>query len=238
MSYKGSTYQGKPMTAPISVVIPTFNAQSALERSLVPLVAGVSAGVIRELILTDGGSTDHTRDIAKQVGAVWVEGEPSRGGQIARGIAAASGAWVFVIHADSLLQDDWVDVCCAVLSDDTTAQYFDLQFDEPGIMPWIVARWVAIRSRVFGLPYGDQAILISRAHLDRIGGYPDLPLMEDVALARRLAGALRPIGSPLTTSADKYRRRGWMRQGTRNISMLLRYLAGADARALYQRYYR
>jgi hypothetical protein len=74
--------------------------------------------------------------------------------------------------------------------------------------------------------------------LQQVGGYPDIPLMEDVALAKRLKGRLRPLGSAVVTGADKYRKHGWGRQGMRNITLLLKYLMGADPQELYQRYYR
>lgn len=224
------------MPAPISVVIPTLNAQDALGQSLPALVEGLNAGLIRDLIISDAGSTDYTHKISDEVGAVWVVGAPSRGGQIARGIAMAKGDWILVLHADTVLPVGWAEACADHMQK-YQAGYFDLRFDQRGVMPWLVSRWVWLRSRWLTLPYGDQALLISRATLDDIGGYPDLPLMEDVALARRLRALLRPIGMTVTTSAEKYRRRGWLRQGTRNLSMLVRFLAGADPKKLYNRYY-
>lgn len=224
------------MPAPISVVIPTLNAQDALSNSLPALIEGLNAGLIRDLIISDAGSTDYTHKIADEVGAVWVVGAPSRGGQIVRGIAMAKGEWVLVLHADTVLPVGWAEACAEHMQKHQ-AGYFDLRFDQRGVMPRLVAGWVWLRSRWLKLPYGDQAILMSRAMLEGIGGYPDLPLMEDVALARRLRGALLPIGMTVTTSAEKYRRRGWVRQGTRNLSMLMRFLAGADPEKLYSRYY-
>ena len=101
------------MRAPISVVIPTLNAQSALETTLGPVYEGVQAGLLHELILSDGGSTDDTAKIADAAGAVWVTGSPSRGGQIARGIAAAQADWILILHADTILPVGWAGMCHA-----------------------------------------------------------------------------------------------------------------------------
>ena len=116
-----------------------------------------------------------------------------------------------------------------------TAGYFQLRFDKGG---HLVARWANLRSRLFGLPYGDQGLLISRNLYDAIGGYADIPLMEDVTLARALKGKLHPLDAIATTSSAKYQRRGWMRQGTRNLLTLARFLCGADVEKLAAAYRR
>lgn len=227
------------MAAPISIIIPTLNAQDALGRSLVPLFDGVHQGVIREVIFSDGGSQDRTKEIADDLGAIFMSGPASRGAQIARGMTAAQGEWLLVLHADTVLPDDWVNLCMTHSTQFVDkVGYFDLAFDHGGFGARTVAKWVWLRSRLFGLPYGDQAIFIARHHLDGIGGYPDLPLMEDVALARMVSPHLRPLGGHVTTSAEKYRRHGWLKQGARNLIMLCRFLLGADPQRLYEAYYK
>ena len=104
-------------------------------------------------------------------------------------------------------------------------------------MGQLVAFWANSRSRL-GLPYGDQGLLVSRDLYDVIGGYRDIPLMEDVALARALKGKLRRIEATATTSAVKYQNKGWLIRGGRNIITLLQYFAGADPEALAERYSR
>lgn len=225
------------MTAPISVIIPTFNSAAALGTTLEPLFAGLHQGVIRELILTDGGSHDNTAQIANDLGAVWITGAPSRGGQISRAVKVAQGEWLLILHSDTRLPHDWVERATQHMAHNE-AGYFYLSFDQAGFGAIWTATWANLRSRLFGLPYGDQGLLISQELLDRSGGYPDVPLMEDVALAKRLRGQLFPIGATVVTGADKYRRRGWIRQGTRNLALLLQYLAGANPKDLYDRYYR
>jgi rSAM/selenodomain-associated transferase 2 len=223
------------MPAPISVVIPTLNAADGLPLSIVSLVDGLQAGLIRELVISDGGSTDATLAIAEAAGARIVTGGASRGGQVRRGIAEARGDWVLVLHADTQLQPGWVQAVEAVLVR-PGAYHFRLAFDCAGLWPALVAGWANLRSGLCALPYGDQGLLVERTVLDLAGGYPDMPLMEDVALARRLRPrALRAVA---VTSAERYRRQGWLRRGARNLTLMARYLAGADPAALARVYKR
>ncbi len=225
------------MRAPISVVIPTLNAEGPLPGTLTALFEGLSQGLIRSLVVSDGGSTDATLDIAEEAGARIVTGAPSRGGQLRRGVAAAKGDWLLVLHADTMLEPGWTDEVQRRV-EAPGAWYFRLRFDSEGLAPRAVAGWANLRSRLFNLPYGDQGLLIDRATYDAVGGYPDIPLMEDVALARALGRRLKPLRSAAVTSADKYRRQGWLRRGGRNLSTLTRYAAGGDPAILAERYRR
>lgn len=224
------------MPAPLSIVMPVLNAARGLEHSLPALAEGLEAGLIAELILSDGGSTDETARIADAAGAVWIEGPAGRGAQIAAGIAASRCPWVMVLHADTVLAPDWSEAVIAAFADAEFAYYGTLAFDVAGPAPAVVARWANLRSRVLGLPYGDQALLVHRSLLDARGGYPDLPLMEDVAMARALRGRLKPLNIRATTSAARYQRDGWFRRGARNLLLLARYFAGADPARLAEAY--
>jgi rSAM/selenodomain-associated transferase 2 len=224
------------MRAPISVVIPTLNAQTSLAGCAAALVEGVEAGLIRELIVSDGGSNDDTQQIALGIGAEWVSGEASRGGQLKRGCSAAQGVWLLVLHADTQLEAGWSNLAAAHLQHQD-AGYFRLKFASAGLPARLVAGWANLRSKLFGVPYGDQGLLISRALYDEVGGFSDMPLMEDVAMARALKGRLRALDGVAVTSAEKYERAGWLRRGARNLWTLLRYFAGTpvDRLALHYR---
>lgn len=223
------------MRAKLSVVIPTLNAAAGLRLCLPALAAGLEAGLIRELVVSDGGSSDATLEIAGAAGAVLVEGTPSRGGQLRRGARVAAGDWLLFVHADTVLPVGWVGCVVAHLPTGRPA-YFRLCFDRRGLAPWLVAGWANLRARLFRLPYGDQGLLISRAEYDATGGYPDIALMEDVALARALGRRLVALPLAAATSAERYRRDGWLRHGAGNLWLLLRYLCGADPEALVDRY--
>lgn len=223
------------MRAPISVIIPTLNAERALPACLGALAEGLNAGLIRELVICDGGSTDDTVQIAQAAGAEIVHAAASRGGQLQRACAAAQGTWLLVLHADTQLQPDWSRAAMDVLPR-PGAYYAALRFDEPSFAAQAVAGWANLRARWLGLPYGDQGLLIHRDVYDAAGGYPDIPLMEDVAIARALKGRLRPLAMVAQTSAARYRRDGWLRRGARNLGLLMRYLLGADPAQLARAY--
>lgn len=228
------------MPARISIVIPTLNAADTLPGCLAGLIEGLDAGteggLIRELIISDGGSQDATLAIAGAAGADLVHGPASRGGQLRRGCAAANGQWLLILHGDTVLAPGWAAVVARhVEQPGGGPAWFRLAFDETSLMARLVAGWANTRAALFGLPYGDQGLLLPRADYLRAGGYLDQPLMEDVALARALD---RLTGLPVlaTTSAARYRRDGWLRRGARNLWTLLRYFGGVDPAILAARY--
>lgn len=225
------------MPAPISVVIPALDAGEDLSRTLAALVEGLEAGAIRELVVSDGGSADTTRAVAEAWGGRVVDGPPGRGGQLRRGVAAAAGEWLLLLHADTRLAPGWAEAALAhVREHPGRAGWFRLAFRAEGVAPRLVAGWANLRSRALGLPYGDQGLLIRRDLLDGVGGVPDLPLMEDVALARALRGRLRMLPATARTSARRYEAEGWLGRGARNLLTLARYLLGADPARLAERY--
>lgn len=225
--------------APISVVIPTLNAADALAPCLGALGEGLNAGLIREVIITDGGSSDGTLSLAEQAGAVVVQGPASRGGQLRRGCAAAQGDWLLIVHADSWFDEGWTEeVLGHLATGQDKAGYFQLRFRAQGFAPRVVERWANLRSKLFGLPYGDQGLLIRRDVYSEIGGYADIPLMEDVLIAQSLKRKLLPLSAIITTSAERYQRDGWVRRSLRNGWTLLRFKLGVDPETLRRGYNR
>lgn len=225
------------MRAPISVVIPTLNAATQLPATAEALLAGVTEGIIGELIVSDGGSGDATVEVARALGARIVEGSAGRGGQIGRGVQIARGDWVLILHADTHLGPYWVEAVARHIScRSEAAGYFQLALRASGMAAWMVAFGANVRSRVLGLPYGDQGLLVSRGVLESVGGVPDIPLMEDVALARRLKGRLFMLEAQAQTSAERYLADGWARRVLRNLWTLVRYLGGARPEELVREY--
>ncbi|MEM6727961.1 MAG: TIGR04283 family arsenosugar biosynthesis glycosyltransferase [Pseudomonadota bacterium] len=221
------------MPAPLSIVIPTRNAARDLPGALGSLMEGLEAGMIRELIVSDGGSDDATLAIAEAAGADVLEGAPGRGGQLGRGAEAARAPWLLFLHADTQLAPGWPEAVARHIESGTPG-YFWLRFRAPGLGARQTERWANLRSRVFGLPFGDQGLLISRGDYEAAGGFDDLPLMEDVALARRLT--LRPIHHVATTAPDRYLAQGWYRRGAKNLLTLARYFLGASPAVLARKY--
>jgi rSAM/selenodomain-associated transferase 2 len=224
------------MRAPVSVLIPTLDAAEALPFCLAALGEGLQAGLIREVIVADGGSDDATLAVAEAAGAVVVAGGGGRGAQLRRGAEAAAGAWLLVLHADTWLRPGWAAAVLAHLETaPDRAGWFRLAFRAEGVAPRLVAGWANLRSAL-GLPFGDQGLLLPRAMYDAAGGYPAIALMEDMALVRRLRGRLRALPAVAETDAGRYLRRGWLRQGAGNLWRQARFLAGADPERLARGY--
>lgn len=226
------------MHAPISIIIPCLNSAPHLGPCLAALWQGFEAGLVREVIFADGGSSDDIAQIAEETGARLVKSNAGRGVQLAAGAQAAKGDWLFFVHSDTVLSHAWPAILRDHVSQSGKPAYGRLRFDAMGFAPRLVASWANLRSRLFGLPYGDQTLLIKRSQYHQAGGYPAVALMEDVALARKLRGQLRMLNFEATTRADRYQRNGWVRQSLRNFGTLCLYFAGRDPAELRKRYER
>jgi len=226
------------MPAPISVIIPTLNSAPHLQSCLGALGEGIMDGLLTEVIFADGGSCDDTAQIAEDVGATFLSTPIGRGNQMAAAAQIARGEWLLFLHSDSVLGRDWQDAVIRHLTTPEKAAYFKLRFDEATFPARTVASWANLRARWLGLPYGDQGLLISRRLYKRIGGFPDIPLMEDVAIAKKLRGKLSALPAFIETSAEKYRQDGWIKRSFKNFNVLSRYLTGADPTKLAAKYYR
>ena len=228
------------MSAPVSVVIPTLEAADRIGPCLGALGEAVMEGVIHEVIIADGGSADAIAEVAEAAGARLVTAPRGRGAQLAAGARAARGSWLLFLHADTVLAPGWgAAVLAHVRTRPERAGYFALRFDTQGPMARIVAGWANLRAALFALPYGDQGLLISRALYDQAGGYRPIPLMEDVALVRRIGRRrLALLGAAAVTSAARYGADGWLRRGWRNLTTLALYFLGVAPERLARRYER
>lgn len=214
----------------IDVVIPTLNAAATLGATLASLSAARADGLVRAVVVSDGGSTDRTVDVAAASGARIERGAPGRGRQLAAGARAARAPWLLFLHADTRLAAGWERAARVLMAGDgarSRAAAFSFALDDPSVSARVLERLVALRARVAALPYGDQGLLISRTLYDEVGGYRPMPLMEDVDMARRV-GARRLVVLPAraVTSAARYRRDGYVRRGARNLFCLALYFLG------------
>lgn len=216
----------------ISVVIPTLNAEARLSQCLEALVRPTVDGLIKEVIVVDGGSADATLAIADAFGACILTARQGRGAQLRAGATAARGAWLLFLHADTALEPDWAEEARAFIeSNDDRAAIFTLRFDAEGLRPALVAAGAMLRTKLFAAPYGDQGLLISRQLYDDIGGFRDMPLFEDVDIVRRLARkhgrrALHVLNARAITSADRYARDGYLKRVLKNAWCLTLYNVG------------
>jgi rSAM/selenodomain-associated transferase 2 len=220
----------------ISFIVPALNEAAALPALLGDLRRIRAAN---EVIVADGGSTDATRQVAATEGAVVVTSPPGRGCQLRRGAATARADILCFLHADVRL-----DAAAAAAIDrahttlDDSAVVLSLRIAGSGIAYRVIERAANLRSRVAALPYGDQGLLLSRDTYTRAGGFPDVPLMEDVALMLSLRRhvRIRVLAESVTVSARRWERDGVARRTLHNWSLLLRYLLGGAPESLAAMY--
>lgn len=216
----------------ISVVVPVAEDEAAAER----LLAQLRPDERLEIILADGGGNPGLAAMAGRRPDVRIVRSPrGRGRQMNAGAAAARGEWLLFLHADSTLPDRWLDVFLRVTSGGRGGRppsggWFQFALDDPSWQARLVERGVRWRVRWLGLPYGDQGLFAARHTFDTLGGYRELPLMEDVDFVRRLAasGPVVEVPLALTTSARRWRADGWFRRSARNLALVSLYLAGVS----------
>lgn len=214
------------MAGPISVIIPTLDSARHLPRALAPLVDGMQEGLIREVIVSDGGSRDETLEIADAAGCTLISGEAGRAKQLLNGIARAKGKWLLVLHPQTSLARGWTEEVALFLQFNEArkrAATFKLAFDDKSAKGRLF--WARLRANVMKLPHGDQGLLISRFLYDGLNGYRDVA-HEDIDLVRRI-GAKRLVflETEAVTSADKYR---YAPSPAESVGMMARYFLGAD----------
>ena len=179
----------------ISVVIPTYNAQAALTRCFDSLIGPTVRGVVKEVIVADGGSTDDTLFIADAAGAHVLRGGKTRASRLAAGAKAARGDWILFLHPETALAPGWEveaeNFISRVTIEHQRAAAFRFGLDDFGAPSRRREAMVGLRCWLFKLPYGDQGLLISKRLYNKLGGYRD-GAMEDLDLVRRI-GARRLV---------------------------------------------
>ena len=190
----------------------------------------------------DGGSTDATAAVAARFPrARFLSGPRGRARQMNAGARAARGEILLFLHADTLLPDGALDSVEAAAGDaGVVAGRFDVRFDNSRPVLRMIAWFMNHRSRWSGISTGDQAIFVRREPFDALGGYPDIPLMEDVELCRRLKrrGRLAALSLCVTTSARKWEREGAIRTIVLMWALRLLYILGIPPARLHRWYYR
>jgi rSAM/selenodomain-associated transferase 2 len=211
----------------LSVVIPTLNASTVLAATLNAI------NDADEVVVADGGSSDGTPALAAAMGAIVVCAPRGRGLQLAQGVSIARGEWLLLLHGDTRLTPGWREA----LPPADCAGYFRFTLDSDDPRARRLERLVALRCRLFALPYGDQGLLIHRDLLRQVGGIKALPLMEDVDLVRRIGRRrLVPLDAAAITSAEKWERQGWYLRSLRNIGCLTLYFVGLPPRTIARLY--
>jgi rSAM/selenodomain-associated transferase 2 len=221
------------VTARISVVVPARNEAKTIARALSRLR---EPGVV-EVIVVDGGSTDETRAIAAPLADRVIEAPPGRARQMNAGAAAARGDILLFLHADSILPRGFAAVVVAAC-ERAIGGRFDVTLDAPGILFRVIERGINWRSRWTGLFTGDQGLFIRRAVFEDLGGFPEQPLLEDLALARAMKrrGPVAALRERIATSARRWQRHGVVRTVLLMWWIRGRWALGADPAELARRY--
>ena len=191
-----------------------------------------------EVIVVDGGSQDNTIEIVQSYNFKVMVAVGGRAQQMNVGAAAASGEILLFLHADTLLPPGFDTLVRQVFGADTAAGAFQLQIDSPLWSLRLIELGVNWRSRWLQMPYGDQAIFLRAAVFHQLGGFPQLPIMEDFELMRRLRrrGTIVIVPVPVLTSARRWLRHGVVKTTLLNQIIILSYLLGVSPKRLVRWY--
>ena len=221
----------------VSLVVPVLDEAGAIPRSLGPLQPLRGNGI--EVVVADGGSRDGTRRVARPLCDRLVHAPRGRARQMNAGAGAASGRVLLFLHADTRLPPGWD----RAVRDATGVQgrewgRFDVRLDGPHPMLRVVERAMNLRSRLSGIATGDQAIFVTRDAFRAAGGFPDIELMEDVALSRALRARSRPacLRERVVTSSRRWERGGIARTIVLMWRLRFEYALGADPGRLARMY--
>jgi rSAM/selenodomain-associated transferase 2 len=222
----------------LSIVIPALNEAAILGTALARLQSLRARGV--EIIVVDGGSQDSTCLVAAPLATRVASSPRGRAKQMNAGAAIARGDALLFLHADSILPTDadW-HIECALAETPRQWGRFDVLIAGGSTMLPVIAWFMNHRSRLTGIATGDQGIFVTRAAFDAVGGFPDQPLMEDVALSGRLLGVTKPscLVARITTSGRRWEQHGVWRTIFLMWRLRWRYWRGADPAALHRIYY-
>jgi rSAM/selenodomain-associated transferase 2 len=223
-----------------TIVIPVLNDTVALAGTLAALHAGFAV----EIIVVDAGEPEDPAMAVLQArfpSVTWVRSVSGRARQMNEGARRAHGRWLVFLHADTRLGEESLEAIRRLDEEPAVVGgSFRFVLDSPARQ----ARWiefgVRLRVRLFDLPFGDQALFARRTVFESLGGYTELPLMEDVEFVRRLrrCGRLAHLDTPAITSARRWERDGWCRRTVDNTVLTVLYFAGQPPDNLARRYHR
>lgn len=219
----------------LGVVIPTLNEAQTLPALLADLAA---VAVPTDIVVADGGSTDETVAVSRALGTRVVSALRGRASQMNAGAAGVRGEWLCFLHVDVRMPQPARRAVVDALRAGRDAAVWRLAIDHRGGWARIMEAGARLRDRLGGLPYGDQGLLVRRALFDAVGGFPSVPIMEDVALVRalRARAAITRLDAPLLVSPRRWLRQGPYRTWLRNTTLIAAYVAGVSPARLARWY--
>jgi rSAM/selenodomain-associated transferase 2 len=220
----------------LSVVIPVLNEAHGIEATLHALAELQQRGV--EVVVVDGGSADNTTRLARQHVSAVLTAPRGRARQMNAGAAQARGAVLLFLHADTQLPPDADRLVLGAIESGGIWGRFDVRITGTAWMLRVVAALMNARSRWSGIATGDQAIFVRRDVFERLGGFPDQPLMEDIELSKRLRQAYRPacLRAKVATSGRRWESRGVWRTIFLMWCLRWRYWRGETPERLAEAY--
>lgn len=234
------------MKAPkISIIIPVLNEAATIQKTLTRLQDALDV----EVIVVDGGSRDETVAIAKHISKAIANSLPikiistaaGRGCQMNAGAAVATGDILLFLHGDTHLPTGFDTLVRQALQNSgTIAGAFELRIDAQLWGLQLVEKMVKARSRLLSMPYGDQAIFLKTTVFHEIGGFPDLPIMEDFELMLRLRnqGRITIVPAPVLTSGRRWQKLGVIKTTLINQLIIAGYFLGVSPTQLVYWYRR
>lgn len=220
-------------TSNISVIIPCLNEEAHIAKT----IKSAQAGAL-EIIVVDGGS-DSSADIARQLNCTVLPCQPGRAVQMNAGAQAASGETLLFLHSDTILPNGFAEQIDKTLQQsNTVCGAFKLHINQPGAAFRIIETSTNIRAKIFSMPYGDQAIFVNKSQFDSVGGYRNVPFLEDVMLikAMRTRGKIAIIDHQVNTSGRRWKRDGVIQTTLTNRLIMLGFLLGVSPERLQHWY--
>lgn len=234
----GAPESGAPRPQTVAVVIPALNERA----TIVAAIRSAWSGGADQVIVADGGSTDETSALATAEDANVIDAPRGRGQQLNAGLQQVTAEIVILLHADSRLCSTAIPQVREAMRDNqrVASGAFWQRIEARGMAYRAIEVGNRLRAGWLGLAYGDQAIFARRSVFESIGGVPELPIMEDVALSRRLARAGESVilPGPVFISPRRWQKHGVIRQSFRNWAMLTAYCCGASPQFLSRFYTR
>lgn len=220
-----------------SIVVPTLNEASSITACLSALQ---SLRDRAEIIVADGGSSDNTETLARKWADRLVRSPKGRARQMNLGAEIAGGDVLIFLHADTFLPSDALDRIEQQLKTSGEWGRFDIQLSGNHFMFKIIAQLMNRRSRLTGIATGDQVLFVTKKAFASAGGFPDIALMEDIALSKALKKISPPVclKAKVVSSSRKWQQDGIIRTILLMWSLRLQYFFGADPEILARRYYR
>ncbi|WP_246840971.1 TIGR04283 family arsenosugar biosynthesis glycosyltransferase [Hahella sp. CCB-MM4] len=226
------------MTEPnISIVIPVLNEEASIASFLRLLQPSRANGA--EVILVDGGSTDGTRKAAEAFCDKVIDSEKGRARQMNAGAAVARGNLLLFLHADTQLPESFLDLLSKFQQSPKQWGRFNVSLSGSKLMFSVISFMINWRSRISGIATGDQAIFVKRSAFDQVGGFSDIPLMEDVDLCKKLLKFSRPfcISEPVITSSRRWEVHGTWRTIFLMWKLRWKFALGVPPEVLVKEYY-